>query len=101
MTASEIVESAAVDHDYVQFCRSRIGEPCEDLLAATLMGAITDAIRVARSPDVQLLRRAALRWMAVRDYEWPFSFASICSHFELDPDAVEEAVRRRGRETTH
>ncbi|MEO8601747.1 MAG: hypothetical protein ABI629_04130 [bacterium] len=65
--------------------REQVGRerPAEHLMIAVLQQARADLDLPAQS----LPRLDALRWLNSDDERWPMSFARICRHFGIDPDA--------------
>lgn len=49
----------------------------------------------ATKPRRVAMHREAMHWLRSNDTSWPFAFATICTHFGFDVDAVRESVLRR------
>lgn len=72
--------------------------PEERLMIEVLVNACADLRLTARGAEADALRADAREWIAATDEAWPLSFASICRHFGVDPDAVRRRLMSdRGR----
>ena len=79
-SASELL---AVDRDLL---------PEERLMIEVLVCACTDLRLTAHGPAADALRAEARDWISAEDDEWALSFASICRHFGVDPQAVRQRL---------
>ena len=65
---------------------------------ALMLAILEDAIRCyqghLKAPRIRprLLEQRAADWIAAEDYEYIFSFASICEHLGFDPSALRAAL---------
>jgi hypothetical protein len=62
--------------------------PEERLMIEVLVCACSDLRLTARGAEADALRAAARDWIAADDEGWAMSFAAICRHFGVDPQAV-------------
>lgn len=62
--------------------------PEERLMIEVLVCACNDLRLTARGPAADALRDAARDWIGADDEDWALSFARICRHFGVEPEAV-------------
>ena len=70
--------------------------PEKRLLAALLMDALLQFERVQGSQerrDVQAFDELRA-WFYADNQDWPFSFENVCSHLNLEPDAIRARLAR-------
>jgi hypothetical protein len=71
--------------------------PEERLMIEVLVCACNDLRLTARGPAADALREAARQWIAADDDAWALSFARICRHFGVDPQALQARLLGRRR----
>ena len=83
-----------VDIDVGALCGGEPRVPRFNGLNALMAAILEEAIRNYCDGN-DFMRADVEVWMARRQQTWPFSFAAVCEHLGLQPDAVRAALRRR------
>ncbi len=88
MTMIDVIEPIQLEEEYLDKFRQDSVPSCIKSLAEAILDQALQDIMSDEGKD------AAVYWISIDNFNYPFSFRNICEMLRVDPYAIRNAVRR-------